>query len=326
MAGENPPEFKFDGDEQESESFYHEELKDLRIEKLSQRVTLLSILLPCLTAVVIYFGYQNLSGTVNRNHDAESREIQRLAQELEDLTKNFNQKLVTFSTTLSTQDKDFGASIEGRLLALNKDFIGLQNKLKSLNDEIKRDLKQNQDEIENLKTSKVEKKSQAVAVERINTAIKPLAEELQKLKTIRQDLKTVSVDINKLETKLAQNLDTVTAQIEQVGQNYKQLAASLTKLSSNTVDTDALALEIFKIKKNFQSQLSEEVLNLNLRLNSILKDIDGIDKISSTQKKTLQKVSPESITQLPDSTQNIGSDSVKPPISSKTITEKDLIE
>ena len=133
MAGENPSGFKFNGDEQEPDSFYHEELKDLRIEKLSQRVTLLSILLPCLTAVIIYFGYQNLSSRVSRNHDIGSLEIQRLAKELEDLTKTFNHKLVTFSTTLSTQDKDFGVSIEGRLFALSKNFVELQNKFKSLN-------------------------------------------------------------------------------------------------------------------------------------------------------------------------------------------------
>ena len=38
MVEEIPPEFKFNEDEQDPEAFYHEEIKDLRVEKLSQRV------------------------------------------------------------------------------------------------------------------------------------------------------------------------------------------------------------------------------------------------------------------------------------------------
>ena len=86
MADENPSEFRLDGNEQEPETFYHEELKDLRAEKLSQRVTLLSILLPCLIAVTIYFGYRELSGRVSQNQDTGSMEVQRLAKEIENLS------------------------------------------------------------------------------------------------------------------------------------------------------------------------------------------------------------------------------------------------
>jgi len=38
MAEENPPEFKFNADDQDPEAFYREEIKDLRVEKLSQRI------------------------------------------------------------------------------------------------------------------------------------------------------------------------------------------------------------------------------------------------------------------------------------------------
>lgn len=326
MVSENPSEFKFNGDEQEPESFYHEELKDLRVEKLSQRVTLLSILLPCLMAVALYFAYQDLSDRVSRSHDTGSLEVQRLTKELEDLSKNFNEKLINFSTTLSTQDKDFGTSIEGRLFAINKNIGELQNKFKSLNENLKRDLKQNQETIERLKASKADKKSQAVAVEKINAAIKPLKKELQTLKTIRQDLKTVSGDIKKLESKLTKKLAAVTANTEQVGKEYEQFQASLTKLSGKTIDQDTLALEVFKLKKNFQSQLSEEVSDLNQRLDSIQKEIDGIEKISGTQKQSLKKVSKKAVSQQSGAAQKTGTGSAALPTQSGTITEKDLIE
>ena len=54
MVEEIPPEFKFSADDQDPESFYQEEIKDLRVEKLSQRITLFSILLPILIGVAIF--------------------------------------------------------------------------------------------------------------------------------------------------------------------------------------------------------------------------------------------------------------------------------
>jgi len=326
MARENPPEFKFDGDEEEPESFYHEELKDLRVEKLSQRVTLLTILLPSLIAVAIYFGYQNLSGRVSQGHDTGSLEIQRLTKELDELSKNFNEKLITFSTTLSTQDKDIGTTIEGRLFAISKDIGELQKNFKSLNEELKRDLEQNQDTIAKLRASKVDKKSQAVAVEKINASIKPLKKELQQLKALGRDLKTVSGDIINLESTLTRKLKAVTADTEQFGKNYEQLEASLTKLSGKTIDEDTLALEVFKLKKNFENQLAEAVSDLNQRLESLQTEIDAIEKISGTQTQTLNKASPKAVSQQSGAGPPTGADSAALPAQPGTITEKDLIE
>jgi len=326
MAREDTPEFRFDGNEEEPESFYQEELKDLRVEKLSQRVTLLTILLPSLIALAIYFGYQNLSDRVSQGHDTGSLEIQRLTKELDDLSKNFNEKLITFSTTLSTQDKDIGTTIEGRLFAINKDIGELQENFKSLNEELKRDLKQNQDTIEKLMASKADQKSQAVAVEKINASITSLKKELEQSKALGQDLKTVSGEIKNLESRFSKKLEAATANTEQFGKNYAQLEASLTKLSGKTIDKDALALELLKLRINFESQLTEAGSGLNKRLESLQTQIDAVEKISGTQKQALNKTSPKAASQQSGAAPATGAGSAAPPAQPRTITEKDLIE
>jgi chromosome segregation ATPase len=326
MAEKNPSGFRFDGNEQEPETFYHEELKDLRVEKLSQRVTLLSILLPCLIAVAIYFGYRELSGRLSQNYDTGSMEVQQLTKEIENLSKSFNEKLITFSTTLSTQDKDFGTSIEGRIFAINQNIDVLQKNFKSLSADLKQELKQNQDSIEKLKVSKADKKSQALAVEKINAAIKPLQKELQTLAAIRQDLKTVSADIKKLDSKLTEKIAALTTTTSQVSQDYDQMQASLTKLADIIIDKDALALELFKLKKNFENQISEEITDLNQRLDSIQKEIGSTEKISKTQKQSMKKVSKKTVSQQAGAAEKTGSGSDALPVKSGTITEKDLVE
>jgi DNA repair exonuclease SbcCD ATPase subunit len=333
MADENSSDFRFDADNQEPESFYHEELKDLRVEKLSQRVTLLTILLPCLLAVAVYFGYQDLAGRASRNHDAVSLEIQRLNKELEDLSKNFNEKLITFSTTLSTQDKDFGTSIDSRLFAMNKDVDILQNSFKSLREDVKRTLKLNRDTIEKLKASKVDKKQQAVAVEKINASITLLEQELLALKTLEQDLQLVSSSIAKLESKFARELKTLRADSRQHGKNYKQLQASLTKLSNDasdlsqkSIDKDAMALEVFKLRKNIQNEIAREISNINQRLDTIQSEVIDFENMSGIQKQSLKKISRDTVSQPSGAASKTGTDSVPAPVKSDTITEKDLIE
>ncbi len=326
MADKNPPEFRFDDNEQEPETFYHDEFKDLRVEKLSQRLTLLSILLPCLVAVTIYFGYRQFSDRLSRSHATGSLEVQRLTEEIENISKSFNEKLITFSTTLSAQDKDFGTSIEGRLLAMNKNIDVLQKNLNSLKDDLNHGLAQNQDSIEKLKVSKADKKSQAVAVEKINAAIKPLQKELQSLQTIRQDFETVSADIKKLESKLTEKIAALTTATDQASQDYDQLQASVIKLADKTIDKDELALEIFKLKINFENQISEEVTDLNRRLDAIQKEIGGSESISNTQKQSMKKVSKKTVSPQSGAAEKTGSASYGLPAPAGSITEKDLIE
>lgn len=322
MADEFPPEFKFNGDEQEPESFYQEELKDLRVEKLSQRVTLLSILLPCLIGIAIYFGYRDLSGRVSQGSDTESLEVQRLAREVESLAKEFNDKLITFSTTLSTQDKDLGNTLEGRLTGINKNIEGLQNNIKSLND----DLKKTDETIEKLNASKVDKKSQALAIEKINAAITPLQAELDKLKNIGRDMKTVSDSIAKLESKLTQQLATATASMEQNQKDYEKIQEALTELSGRSVDKDTLAFEIIKLRNYFQSQIAKEVSNLNQRMDSLKKEIEGREKISGSRQQPPRKVSRTTSPPQPSATADTGSVSQSTAVPSGTIVEKDLNE
>ncbi len=326
MAEEHPSEFRFNGDNAEPESFYHEELKDLRVEKLSQRITLLSILLPCLIAVALYVGYQSLSGRIGRSDNTGSQEIQRLTAELDDLSKTFNEKLITFSTTLSTQDKDFGASIEGRLFGITQAIDKLQKKVDSLNENLKRDFGENQKIIEKLQVAKADKKNLAVAVEKINASIKPLQTELQELKAVRNDLSAVSVDLRKLDGKLTTELDAAAARSDQINQNYRQLEASLAKLSGQTVDKDALALEMFKIKKNVQRQITEAVSDLNQRLNALQTRIDNAEKAAGYQKQSMKEASQKAASSQGGALPKRGSSTATRPKTAETITEKDLIE
>ena len=134
MVERKPPEFRFNADDQVPDEFYHEEMKDLRVEKLSQRITLISILLPCLIAVALYFGYRDLTGRVHQGRDNRDQEVQQLSNQLEALSEKFNEKFDTFSTTMSSQDQKFSDSISGQLNTINANIDVLNKNMASQNE------------------------------------------------------------------------------------------------------------------------------------------------------------------------------------------------
>ena len=322
MADKFPPEFKFNGNEHEPESFYHEELKDLRIEKLSQRVTLLSILLPCLVGVALYFGYRDLSGRLSQRNDSESVAVQQLSRQLENLAKDFNDKLITFTTTLSTQDKDLGNTLEGRFATINNNIKDMQKILEYMGEE----LKETNTTIERLNASKVDKKSQALEIEKIKAALTPLQAELDKLKAVGRDVKMLSEKIADLDAKLAKQLASAAAAAEQYKAYSGQIQDSLAKLSGRAIDRDALELEAIKLKNYFQSQISKEVSDINQRMESLKEQIDGIGKISNLQKQPLEKISKNAASAQPAASAGSETEAKSPASPSGSIIEKDLIE
>jgi len=310
MVEESPPEFKFSSDEQDPETFYQEEIKDLQVEKLSQKVTLLTILLPILIGIAIFFAYRDLTGRVSRTQDTGSMEVQRVSRQLTELSKEFNDKLITFSTTLSTQDKEFDTTVSEKLTAVNKN-------LKSLN----QNLTQTRSTVKNLAASKADKKSQDAAFAKINGSLKSLENGLKSVAKLRQELKVVSSAIKSLEGDMNQKITVVTTASEQSLKDYSQLQTSVAGLSDEKVDKDTFNLEVFKLKKNFQNSVAQEITAINQKLDAIQKNIDGIQKSNRSQKRSMKSLSKKT-----SPAQSTGPTEVTIPSKSGSIDEQDLLE
>ena len=87
---EQYPSFKFEGDEEpESEqAVFQEDAKDRKVEKLSHRVTIISILIPVLVGAIFYIAYRDITSRVSQNQDVGAMEIQNLSSQLPRCPKN----------------------------------------------------------------------------------------------------------------------------------------------------------------------------------------------------------------------------------------------
>lgn len=315
MAEENPPEFKFSADDPDPEVFYQEELKDLRVEKLSQRVTLLSILLPIIIGIAIFFAYRDLTGRVSRTQDTGSMEVQRISRQLDEINKEFNDKLINFTTTLSSQDKEFDSTVSGKLAAVNKNIADLNDNLKTFN----KDLTQTRKSVEELNASKADKKSQKAAFDKVNKTLKSMDRELKSLASLQVELKSLSSGIKNLENSLGQKIGKAAEAAEQSRKDFELLQKSLGELAGKKVDLETFELELFKLRKNYQNRVVQEISAINKNLDAIEKRIDNIQIIPKSSKKSMK-----SLSKKPSAT--AGPKKTTAPSESGSISEQDLLE
>jgi chromosome segregation ATPase len=316
MAERKPPEFRFNSDDQEPDEFYHEEMKDLRVEKLSQRITLISILLPCLIAVALYFGYRDLTGRVHKGRDNRDQEVQQLSDQLEALSEKFNEKLDTFSTTISSQDKKISDSIAGQLNTINANIDVLNKNMVSLNE----NLEQAQNAIKKLDNAKADKKSQATAIANLEADLDPLKNEIQSLTNLRADIESISSEIKNLESQITAEMTKVTENTTTFKKEYDLLQASVAEQLSEKLDKAALGVELLIFKKN-QNNHSQEITRLSQILDSIQKKIEDTP-IDSKLNRQPEEVVPDELPS-PQSTVNEKSESIESSEDTK-VQEQDL--
>ncbi len=60
----NPDNQDFDSDNEITDSIYHQEINSLKIDKLSNRVTIISIIIPCLIGAILIFAYLDMKERV----------------------------------------------------------------------------------------------------------------------------------------------------------------------------------------------------------------------------------------------------------------------
>ena len=252
--------FKFNGDDEpESEqTLYQDEAKDRRVEKLSHRVTIISILIPVLIGVVFYIAYRDITSRVSQSQDTEAMEIQNLSTQLQD---KFDE--------LSTNYGQLEASLVQKLAALEK-----------VDKAMKANLKKAENTVSKINATKADKKDQQDAIAKIDTALSPIRMELKDLSTMRNDLKAVTAELQSLDTDVQQKLTTISANVDKSLQNLTKIQSDMSALSNQKLDNDTLQLELLKAKKSYQKELDLTKTALDKRLSSILRKIRDLEKIA----------------------------------------------
>jgi chromosome segregation ATPase len=288
--------FKFNGDDEPEpvpeEALYQEEARDRRIEKISHRVTIISVLIPVLLGVVFYITYRDITSRVSQSQDTGAMEIQNLSTQLEDQFEALSKKYGELETSLAQ-----------KLATLEK-----------VDKSMTANLKQAQDMVSKINATKVDKKEQQDAIAKIDTTLGPIRKELESLGPMRKELETLTPMRKELETltpmrkqlevlnPMREDLKTVTAALRSLDKDTQQqlstlsvsvdkalndltriqseIQSDMSSLSDQKLNKDALQLELLKARKKYQRDLELTRLALDKRLSSILRKIRDLEKIA----------------------------------------------
>ena len=262
--------FKFEGDDEadSEQTVFEDDAKDRRLEKLSHRVTIITILLPVLIGVIFYIAYRDVTSRVDQSQDVGSMEIQNLTSQLEE---NF--------AALSTRYGELEAALNEKLANLDK-----------VDKAMKANLKQAEDTVAQINATKADKKDQQAVMAKIDEALTPIREEIKDLTALRKevkdlalmrnDLKAISAEVTALDKDLKQQLQTISKNSDKALNGLTQIQSDMSTLSNKKMNTDALQLELLKARKSFQRDLDVARLAIDKRLESMLRRIKDLEKLA----------------------------------------------
>ncbi len=228
-----------DIEESIEEQVIPKEINELKLEKISHKVTLISILIPVLIVIVLVFAYMDIKRRVVKTEDTGAIEFKKLSSDLE---SRFG--------SLSVRQARIEDSVDRLTEQSNQILASIQIRLEKLDDSIKKTSKESvgQKEFDSTKTE---------LSKQLNSAIDATNEAGVQMAAISQELKKQIDDIRQSLTDNQSQLSELETMIQQVNQ---------TKLDKPAMDL-ALRLETMKVANSFKMQMED--------IRTIMKGIDN---------------------------------------------------
>ena len=185
MPKKSQPEFKMRMDNGETESLFAEERSDLRLEKLTQKVTIISILLPVLIGVILIISYLDIKSRVTTVQDTGESGVQSLSQNLESRFSSLSVKFAALEEAFNQKSEK-----------MDKGNLALQKRVKEAEKSVRW-----------LNKIKAAKKTFEQKSTDIDT----------RLEAIKTDLQTLDSNLNSLDLSVKQELVELVALVEKSG-------------------------------------------------------------------------------------------------------------
>ncbi|MBT8373512.1 MAG: hypothetical protein KJN80_01225 [Deltaproteobacteria bacterium] len=232
MTEESSKEFEIRIDEESPDAVFQDDIKNLRLEKLGKRVTIISILIPCFIVLLLVLVYLDLRNRVTANQSTGVTHIQSLS-------KDFDTRLDELSAQLSKIEESLASNIST-----------YEKKLSSLKFRVYK----SENRIKKLKSSKADKKDH----ETVKNEITQFSTKLDNLDVIYSGKLTgLSAEQNALKKDLAKLTDDISSLSSQKTINRIYLDDQLKKQQKNQQqELDQLQKELKAKLFSMQKQLN----------------------------------------------------------------------
>ncbi|MGW8186993.1 MAG: hypothetical protein ACWGNK_06995 [Desulfobacterales bacterium] len=240
MSREDSDNFKFGSDQLNPDDVLRDEPQDNRVTRLSRRVTILTIILPCLIGAALYFLYNDLKNRVTQNQTYGNQSVEGLAQTLDTRLQEFSAKLTQLETTLSERLAGAEKRIENLKTQLGKTDSGLKNALGSL---------------KAIETAKMDKKE---------------------LESLANQLAALSDQMTTRNNDMSERLSDLTAVTQKQVNDLLRLRTEITGLTNSKIDRKTLQQELENQQQKLlvlSSDLDKKIFAIQNELRRLEKDL-----------------------------------------------------
>lgn len=229
-----------------------ESLSQIRIKKLQRRGRLTSFFLLCLTVLLFAWGYWDLNSRYAHQANSGNREIKNIAAVFDDRLNQLDQKF---------------AAIESQIGA---DFA----KLDKLTVKLQKDIGQLQQSIEAIDVSGAMRKEKQALQDDMQKAFAPIKKEIDSLS---QNIGAFDKRIRTQMAPLEKQIKDMEKQIKQTRNDLARLDKSIQAAAGDSISRDDMALEMLKVKKSYQQQISAEAANIRKEVNLLVERLERIE-------------------------------------------------
>ncbi len=258
MNEKDPTKFRIRIDDESPDTGFEEEIRDRRIEKLSRRITFVSILIPCLITVILFVAYLDIKKRVGSMHSSG----EAVSQDLESRIASVSEKQAKLEDMLAK-----------RIEPIEKAILSLQTELKEATTAIRY--------IRSAR--KADNKTLKGAIADIEKGLAP----------VRKDLKNAASSIKALD----KNLANFGKELDKAKNDLNKIQANISALSSAKIDRKALDKALNSKQKIYEQKLKQIAEDLANKAESIRKRIKKIEmnmqSVAATSKPIPSKKSAE---------------------------------
>ncbi len=307
-----------DSEDNLSGTGYHEEVNTIKIDKLSNKVTIISIIIPVMIGAILVFAYQDMKERVVDVDQTKQHEVDKISQQFEEKLNSLDVKIAKnkfeIDNTLPQIQKK-NIALEGQLAKVSSskaDAKTIKAQLSKLNKQVNNNTSQN--------------KSTITAIEKMNQAT------LSTINTNQEQFDKTSTQIKEEITLFKEEFDARLLELsdyeEQIGLARKDLSLldkkykvfereHLTKTQYQT-ESKELQTELSQLKTTQDKQMRELKLGLSQLKNKIATE-------TAMLSKRIEKLS-KSQSAAPKGVQPVGQNKPKPQVISETPTTEKITQ
>ena len=270
MTFRNSSKFKIQAADEDrlADSLLTDQIEYRRFEKLNQRVTVITILIPILIGIVIFLGYRNIKEMVSQTQDLGAKELTSLSQSLESNISNISIKQAKLEETLA-----------GKIADLEKMEATVQGSIKKMEASVQSSIKKTESSLAEIQAGKADKKDIAGEISGIDN----------KLAVVQKDLKTglekMHADIKSLEKKVSDEFAKSFESVNKVTTSVAECQADIGLLSAEKADKKATEMALKNQEKRLQDQTSQQLRTLESKMDSLTAGIRELEKNKSAMEK-----------------------------------------